>query len=129
MKNRLEILKERFVNATSEVDRERIDGEIRTLMNANPDSFANSMVGLAKATAERAEEILVRQKLDEVLPLISISYLARRYFNRSRQWFYQKMNGNMVNGKPARFTAEEIHTLNGALQDISKKIGSVIVEV
>ena len=37
------------------------------------------------------------------------------------------MNGNIINGKPAKFTEEEIKNLNFALQDISKKIGSVRV--
>ena len=36
-------------------------------------------------------------------------------------WLYQKINGSIVNRKPARFTAEEINTLNFALQDIGKK--------
>ncbi|MBX3255821.1 MAG: hypothetical protein KF862_16930 [Chitinophagaceae bacterium] len=37
------------------------------------------------------------------------------------------MNGNTVNGKPAFFKQEEIKTLNKALKDIRKKIGSVMV--
>lgn len=32
-----------------------------------------------------------------------------------------EINGNLVNGKPARFTQEELQTFNNALQDISKK--------
>jgi len=42
---------------------------------------------------------------------------------------YQKINGCSVNGKPAKFTPEEISTLNFALQDISKDIGSTVIKI
>ena len=58
---------------------------------------------------------------------VSLSYLAKKYFNKSRSWLYQRLNGNLVNGKPARFTQEELQTFNNALQDISKKIGSLSI--
>ena len=61
------------------------------------------------------------------IDIISLSYLAKRYFNKSRSWLYQRMNGNIVNGKPARFTSDELATLNRALKDISEKLGSLSV--
>jgi hypothetical protein len=39
------------------------------------------------------------------------------------------VNGSIVNGKPAKFTPAEIDTLNYALQDISKKIGSTVISL
>jgi len=35
----------------------------------------------------------------------------------------QRINELNANGKPARFTPEEIKTLNEAFKDISKKVG------
>lgn len=122
MKNKLEILKERFIHADTEREREAIDREIRALMNI--DGFSESMVQIARESADKAEELRVKEKLKEVLPLISISYITKIYFNKSRQWFYQKLNGNIVNGKPAKFTAEEIETLNYALKDVSRKLAA-----
>lgn len=61
------------------------------------------------------------------LNILPLSHIAEHYFKKSRQWLYQRINGNIVNGKPAQFTDEEIETLNFALQDISKKIGSIRV--
>ena len=73
------------------------------------------------------EESAIKLQLQEVAEIVSLSYLAKKYFNNSRSWLYQRLNGNLVNGKPARFTQEELQTFNDALQDISKKIGSLSI--
>ncbi|WP_289090654.1 DUF5053 domain-containing protein [uncultured Bacteroides sp.] len=73
------------------------------------------------------EEKTIRLQMQEVSDVISLSYLAKHYFNKSRSWLYQRMNGNLVNGKPARFTDEELATLNRALKDISEKLGSLSI--
>jgi hypothetical protein len=62
------------------------------------------------------------QKLQHVLPVISVSYLAKNYFNRTPQWFYQRLNGNIVNGKQSAFNENELVILRNALSDISKEI-------
>ncbi len=67
------------------------------------------------------EESAIKLQLQEVAEIVSLSYLAKKYFNKSRSWLYQRLNGNLVNGKPARFTKEELQTFNNALQDISQK--------
>lgn len=73
------------------------------------------------------EETAIKIQLQEVAEIVSLSYLAKKYFNKSRAWLYQRLNGNIVNGKPARFTEEELRTFNNALQDISQKIGSLSI--
>ena len=35
---------------------------------------------------------------------LSLSYIAQKYFGKSRAWLMQKVNGNTVNGKTAAFT-------------------------
>ncbi len=75
------------------------------------------------------EESAIKLQLQEVAEIVSLSYLAKKYFNKSRSWLYQRLNGNLVNGKPARFTQEELQTFNNALQDISKKIGSLVSHI
>ena len=129
IKNGLKILTEKFIAAKSDAEKEAIDKEMQKLFDSEPDSFANSMVELARETADEAEEMVLKSQISELLPIISVSHISKTYFNKSRQWFYQKVNGNIVNGKPARFTEEEIKTLNFALKDISKKIGSVEVSL
>jgi hypothetical protein len=68
---------------------------------------------------------LMREKLADVLPAISVSYLAKHYFGKSASWFYQRMNGNKVNGKPAVFTPDELHTLGDALKDMGGRLNAV----
>jgi hypothetical protein len=127
MKTKLTELKSRFIKAKSAAEKKEIDIEMQKLINLDPDLFANSMVELARQTADDAEELVLKSQLKEILPVLSVSYIAKNYFDKSRQWFYQKLNGNIVNGKPAKFTKEEIETLNFALKDLSKKLGSLEV--
>jgi len=69
----------------------------------------------------------IRNKLGELPDICNMGYIAQRYFGKTRQWLYQRLNGNIVNGKPAQFTKEEIKILNEALQDISKKINAISI--
>ena len=74
-------------------------------------------------------ELLVKKQLKEISDIISLSYISKKYFNKSRQWIYQRVNGYNVNGRPAKFTEKEIETLNFALKDIAKKIGSLNISL
>lgn len=76
---------------------------------------------LDKAIAE-GNEMIARAKLGNVPEAISFSYIARKYFGKSRGWLMQKVNGNMVNGKQAAFTEEERKQFRAALQDISRQL-------
>lgn len=75
--------------------------------------------------AQELSIINIRQKVEAVLPFISVSSLSRQYFNRTPQWFYQRLNGNIVNGKTAQFTQIELKTLSQALQDIANRLQAV----
>jgi len=75
------------------------------------------------------EETKIKMQLMEVTKIVSLSYIAKNYFNKTRAWMYQRINGNKVNGKAASFTKEEINTLNYAIQDISKKLGSTVISL
>jgi len=76
---------------------------------------------------QEAESLLVREQLKEVTKIVSMSYIAKKYFNKNRTWIYQKINGNLKSGKPAKFTNSEIQTFNFALKDISNKIGTITI--
>jgi hypothetical protein len=58
------------------------------------------------------------------LPAISVSYLSKNYFKKTPQWFYQRLNGNKVNGKEAHFTSNELQTLSIALKEIGQKLSA-----
>lgn len=70
------------------------------------------------------EEMTYRLQMGEVLEIVNLSYIAKKYFGRTQSWLSQRINGCTVNGKKATFTESEIKTLNLALNDIAQIIGS-----
>ncbi|MDL2221368.1 DUF5053 domain-containing protein [Parabacteroides sp. OttesenSCG-928-N08] len=120
MKTKIDALKEKFLQADTDKEYEAIREEMRLLCNEDADAVANAALNCVKET--NAE--LLRDRLSDVLPVLSVSYLAKKYFKRSPQWFYQRLNGNVVNGKTAQFTNEELKVLHDALLDISGKINA-----
>lgn len=71
------------------------------------------------------EEKCIKLQLQNVSEIISLSFIAKKYFGKTKNWLYQRINENTVNGKPCRFTKEELERFNYALKDISEKIGSL----
>jgi hypothetical protein len=112
-KKQIIYLREKF---TSKDELAKIDDYVKDLANES-----------INRTDEFIKDIEVRIQLMEVTEVVSLSYIAKNYFNKTRQWLYQKINGNVVNGKPAKFTPEEINILNFAIHDISKKLGSITI--
>lgn len=129
MIEKVKALVEKNRNAKSESEKKRIEQETEELITQDPEAWAEAMTSCMKETKQELKNVLIREQLEEISKFISISYLAKEYFKKTPQWFYQRMNGNLVNGKPVQFTIEEIDTLNFALQEMSKKIGSVRVAV
>jgi hypothetical protein len=93
------------------------------------DFVENAMKAQVQKIDDFVEEAKVKQQLIPVAEIVSLSYISEKYFNRTRTWLYQKVNGNKINGKPARFTENEINTLNFAIQEISKKLGSTVISL
>ena len=82
---------------------------------------------ISSRTESLIKETEIRVQLMDVKEIVSLSYIAKQYFHKTRSWLHQKINGNLKNGKPSKFTTEELDTLNFALQDISKKLGSITI--
>lgn len=80
---------------------------------------ARQTVSEAKKIKEEAETKLLLSSVDNYL---SLSQIAQDYFGKSRSWLYQRINGAIVNGKPAQFTQEEQQQFANALLDISNRI-------
>lgn len=72
----------------------------------------------------KSEEFILRQRLGELPEAISFSYIARKFFGKSRHWLYQRINGSTVNGKPAKFTKEEYDRFISALDEVSMMISN-----
>jgi hypothetical protein len=78
---------------------------------------------------EEADEMIFRAKLGDLPEALSFSYIAKKYFGKSRGWLMQKVNGNRVNGKTAIFTDEERLMFRKALQDLSEKMSAVAMSI
>jgi hypothetical protein len=123
------------LNALKSIDTEKFEAQYLSIKErfTSPDDIQQIDEYVGKLLSESAEKIdafideSVKNQLEKVSQIISLSYISRQYFNKTRTWLYQKVNGSAVNGKPARFTPEEISTLNFALKDISKQIGSTVI--
>lgn len=117
---------------SDEAQRVEIDKEISALLASMDDGDDGKLLEGVKRDfshihndLEEVRQELLRDKMKEVLPAISISYIARKYFGKSSSWFYQRLNGNKVNGKEATFTPNELSTLSAALNDIGKKLSAM----
>lgn len=86
--------------------------------NMSPEEIEASMQDIGS----RVNELKSLVGLEEVTKIVSITYIAETYFNRSRSWLGHRINGNIINGKPARFSPSELATLKNALEDISNKM-------
>lgn len=126
-KSRMDELKARYLEARTDADRNAIFDLIRAEMDTDAEGVASATLAQIKETNERAREIIVKNQIRDILPIISLSFIAKEYFGKTKEWLYQRINGNVVNGKPAQFTEEEKKTLNFALKDIADKLMKISV--
>lgn len=127
IKVKMDDLKARYLTARTEAEKDEIFDQIRAEMDADAEGVAKAALAQIIETNERAKEIIIRNQLKEILPVISLSFIAKEYFGKTKEWLYQRINGNVVNGKPARFTEEEKNTLNFALKDIADRLMKISV--
>ncbi|WP_270438516.1 DUF5053 domain-containing protein [Bacteroides bouchesdurhonensis] len=131
---------ERFKSLKTAEEKEAFKKEMQakynSLTDAQKEAYKQSSESGLKATVtacndfiERAEEVILRDKLGELPEAISFSYIAKKYFGKSRNWLYQRINGNIVNGKKARFTDNELKTFLNALNDVSEMIHQTSLKI
>ena len=113
-------LKERYCNARSQKELDAIREEMKQLCDEDVESVGRMAVEQIRETRAEAETLLVRDQLEKISPMVSMSYIAKTYFNKSRGWLCQK-----VNGKRAEFTEEEKKILSHALNDMGRQLSEV----
>lgn len=122
MKAQLEELRKAYGEANGEKNKAIISQKVKELAAKDRDSFGEAMIEMARETKEEAKQLALRVKMQEVLPAISMSYVAKQYFGKTRYWLSQRLNGSIVNGKPAKMTPEEEKKLEDALHDLGHKL-------
>lgn len=68
-------------------------------------------------------------KESDIMRVLNASYIAERFFGKSKSWFSQKMNNHLVNGTPSEFTPSEIETLRNALYTLSIELQEIADEL
>lgn len=118
-------LREKYVKAKTEKERGKIYDEMVSLIGENQKDFNAFYEETVLVLKEKVKSATIKQKLAPVLPMISTSYIAKHYFDKTSSWFSQRLNGSKVNGKQVAFTDEEIMRIEEALSDISRKLAAV----
>ena len=124
-KEKFEDYKMRDINAKSDYEREKLHIEFEKLANEDPEGFETAVMESARKTLSDAKELKIKEQLSQISEIISMAYIAKTYFNKSKSWLSQRVNEFDVNGKPAKFLPEEVDTLNFAIKDISTKLDTV----
>ena len=70
-------------------------------------------------------DVEVRNMLGEIADALSLSYLAKRYFEKDKTWLYHRLNNSNVNGKPASFSQKDLIILADSLKDLSSKLSDI----
>lgn len=131
---------ERFKNLKTDEERKAFGQEMQDRYGRMTDEekrrYKSASDAGFKATAkacgefiEKADEAILRDKLGELPEAVSFSYIARKYFGKSRYWLHQRINGYVVNGKKARFTENELQTFRRALNDIGSMLNQTSLKL
>lgn len=70
----------------------------------------------------------IKAQIKEISEIVSLKYIAKNYFGKSAAWLSQRINGSPVRGKIYYLKESELHTLNMAIQDIGRKLGSLSID-
>ncbi|MDR0575462.1 MAG: DUF5053 domain-containing protein [Tannerella sp.] len=121
----------------SEQDRKTIEENIERDFALLPESekeevrriFLEDMdvaIGEAKYALK---ELDLYTELERVSKFVSMSYIARNFFGKSRQWLNNRIKGNSVNGKPAVFTSDELNRFSNALNQLGEEIKDTALRI
>ena len=99
-----------------------LDGSQRSLLIDAVDKDFEEIHRHTEEARQLVNRIEVRKQLEGILPFINVSAFAKHYFHRSSSWFYQRLNGNTVNGKTCAFSNEELSILSDSLREVGSHL-------
>lgn len=109
-------LKEITAQAQAEGKIQEMDEALQYLVNSADARLDN---------VERSvKEYTMHQQMGALTEVVNLAYIARKYFGKTRQWLYQRLKGQIVNGKPATFTPSEEATFMNALNEIGLQLSA-----
>ena len=93
-KEKMDLLKSRYVNAKNELEREAVRKEIAELCDEVAMKVASVATEQIQESIDEINGIIIRRQLEDILPFMSLAYIAKQYFGKSRQWLYQSVDSN-----------------------------------
>ncbi len=115
-------LQKRDIAAKTKEEFDAVSMEMEQLANEDPEGFEAAVLQRMRETLTEAKKIKIKEQMKSVSEIVSMSYIAKNYFGKTKSWLSQRINELNVNGKPATFTPDEIDTLNFAFKDIANKL-------
>ncbi len=101
----------------------KAEGKLAEL-NEAVNFLLNSADQRLKTVEKSIEQYTIYQQMGDLSEVINLAYIARTYFGKTRQWLYQRVKGQTVNGKQASFTASEEELFRSALNDIGMRLSA-----
>lgn len=83
--------------------------------------LADDVLARLKNGEVAPDKVVVDLKREDISKVLKVSYIAERFFGRSRSLCH-KLNNDIVNGKREGFTIEERKKLKAALDTIAYEI-------
>lgn len=129
---------EAYYNATTDEEREAVlkyQTELQESMtpeelekfNGNILSSLHNIINVVDVDIKELHAESIREKLGELSSAISFSYISNKYFNKSKSWLIQRLNGSIVNGKEVHFNRTELQQFQAALHDIGNKLSTLVL--
>jgi uncharacterized protein YaaR (DUF327 family) len=91
--------------------------------------FLESLDNKINETGNLINETTMKLELEKVSGYISMAYISKAFFGKSRQWLNNRIKGNQVNGKPVEFTKEELDRFSSALLQLSGEIRDTALRI
>jgi hypothetical protein len=127
---------EQFLERFRQANNDELDILLNNFPVLSPDQeklFGNALNERTEQAIVNAGKVVNRVKLalkiNPVTDYVSISYISRRFFGKSRSWLHNRLQGYNNNGKPDTLSAEDINTLQNALFTISDEIKSAALRL
>lgn len=109
-------LKEITTQAQAEGKIQEMNEALQYLMSSADKHLDNIEKSVASYT--------MHERMGTLTEVVNLAYIARHYFGKTRQWLYQRVKGQVVNGKPAAFTEAEEATFIKALNEIGVQLAT-----
>lgn len=115
-------LRDRYLKARSNKEKDEVLAELTALIVKNPDEAYGELLDGIKGLNRGLTGLAVRDELQDVLKIVKGKYIAETYFGKPLSWFSQRLNGNTVGASRVFFTEDEAMKIQEAVRDIGHRL-------